>query len=204
MVTIVVGYNRIMLLLNTQMENTPVMSLQTGSSLGTASNPIIDPRKLKVVAYYVTGPRIQETSVLHTSDVRELGPLGFIVDGVESVMPLDEDLVRLQEVIDLHFSLIGKQVIDEQKKKLGKVIEYTLESDSFLIQKIHVSQSVIKNLKISNLLIHRSQIVELNDRYVMVRSGAVQEPLGLAQVLNPFRKPQTSPLAPEPAKRQPR
>ena len=176
------------------------MSLQTGGSLGVATQSIIDPRKLQIVAFYVTGPRIQELSVLHTSDIRELGPLGFIVDGAESIMTLDEDLVRLQEIISLNFSLVGKQVIDDTKKKLGKVVEYVLDGESFIIQKIHVSQSVIKNFKNTNLVIHRSQIVEINDRQIIVRSGLVQESAGLAEVLNPFRKNQSL-AAPEPTKR---
>lgn len=177
-----------MLVLSTQLQNIQFMSLQNGGSLGIASEPIIDPRKLQVVAYHIAGPRIQKPSVVHTSDIREFGPLGFIVDGADSVMDLDEDLVRLQEVIKFNFSLIGKPVFDEQKKKLGKVLEYTLETDGFFVQKLHLSQSVIKNIKASNLIIHRSQIVEINDRKIVVRSGTVQEQVGLAQVLNPFRK----------------
>jgi uncharacterized protein YrrD len=181
-----------MLVLNTQLDGTPVMSLQTGAPLGSVTNAIIDPRKLQVVAFYVIGPRVQETSVLHTSDIRELGPLGFIVDGADSIMALDEDLVRLQEVISLHFTLLGKPVFDENQKRLGKVFEYTVETDGYTIQKIHVSQSLMANLTSSNLIIHRSQIVELTDKSVIVRSASVRSGLGLAQAINPFRKSQSS------------
>lgn len=182
-----------MLVLNTQLENITVMSLQSGTSLGSALAPIIDPRKLQVVAYFVGGPRIQQTSVLHTSDIRELGPLGFIVDSADSIMELDEDLVRLQEVISLKFELIGKSVVDDTKTKLGKVIEYTLESDDFLIQKLHLSQSILKNIKSTSLLIHRSQIIEITDREIIVRSATARQPTGLSQILNPFRKTQALP-----------
>ncbi len=164
------------------------MSLQSGSELGVAAEPIIDPRKLFIVAYYVSGPRILEQSVLHTQDVREFGPLGFIVDSADTVMTLDEDLVRLQEVIQLKFELLGKIVVDDTKKKLGKVVEYAVESEGFSIQKIHVSQSVMKNITSSNLIIHRTQIIEITDSKIIVKSGTIKEPVGLAQVLNPFRK----------------
>lgn len=187
-----------MLLLNTQVQNIPVMSLQTGAALGTATSAIIDPRKLIVTAYYVAGPRIQTASVLHTSDIREFGPLGFIVDGTESVMDLDQDLVRLQEVINFKFELIGKLVIDENKKKLGKVSEYALETEGFTIQKLHISQSLMKNLGSSKLVIHRSQIVEINDRQIIVRAATVPKAVGLAQVMNPFRKTPAG-LAPDTA-----
>lgn len=164
------------------------MSLQSGSELGKIGQPIIDPRNLSIVAYYVSGPRIQSVSVLHVSDIREFGPLGFIVDNADNIMPLDGDLVRLQEVIEFKFTLLGKPVIDEQKKKLGKVSDYTFEADSFSIQKIHVSQSVMKNFSNAHLIIHRSQIVELTDKEVIVQSATVPVSTGLPQILNPFRR----------------
>ncbi len=168
--------------------------------LGSTGEPIIDPRKLQIVAYYVNGPRIQTQSVVHTSDIREFGQLGFIVDGADAVMELDEDLVRLNEVINFRFTLLGKVVIDDTKKRLGRVGEYTVESDGFLIQKIHVTQTVLKNFTNSNLIIHRSQIIEVTDSAIIVKSASIPETTGLAQVMNPFRKSQSS-LTPESTKR---
>jgi sporulation protein YlmC with PRC-barrel domain len=181
-----------MLLLNSQLQNVPIMSLQSGSSLGTTAEPIIDPRKLQIVAYYVTGPRIQAKSVVHTSDIREFGPLGFIVDSADNVMELDDDLIRLKEVINFNFSLLGKTVVDDTKKRLGKVGEYTIESDGFTVQKLHVTQTVIKNFTNSNLVIHRSQIVEITDSKIIVKSATLPETTGLVQAINPFRKNQNS------------
>lgn len=178
------------------------MSLQSGSSLGVIAEPIIDPRKLQVVAYHVTGPRISEPSVLHTSDVREVGPMGLIVDSADSIMTLSDDLIRLQEVIDFRFYLLGIQVVDEHKNRLGKVVEYTLETDGFFVQKLHLSQSLMKNLKASSLLIHRSQIIEVTNSKIIVQSGAIKDRVGLTQVLNPFRKTSSS-LAAEAVHRHP-
>ncbi len=188
-----------MLLLNSQLQNVPVMSLQSGTQLGIATQPIIDPRKLAIVAYYVEGPRVTVKSVVHTSDVREFGQLGFIVDGADSVMELDEDLVRLKEVVNFNFSLLGKMVVDDTKKRLGKINEYTVEVDGFTIQKLHVAQTVIKNFTNSNLIIHRSQIIEVTDTKIIVKSASIPEATSLAQVINPFRKNQST-LTPESTK----
>lgn len=177
-----------MLILNKALINTPVMSLQTGGQLGATSGCIIDPRKMQVVALYVGGPRIHEESVLHTADIREVGPLGLIVNDADDIMPIDEGLVRLQEVMAMNFSLIDKLVIDDTKKKLGKVIEYTVDSESFVIRKLHVGQSLLKNISNSSLLIDRSQIIEITDKAIIVRSASIPETTGLAQLVNPFRK----------------
>lgn len=188
-------YNISMLALSTQISGTPIMSLQNGGELGIAEKAIIDPRKLQVIAYYATGSRILETSVLHTSDIRELGPLGIIVDSADSIMVLDEDLVRLQEVVNLNFELIGLQVIDDTKQKLGKIVDYTLETDGFYIQKIHVSQSMLKNITNTNLIIHRSQIIEITDTKVIVKSATIKQSTKISQMINPFRK--TTSLVPD-------
>lgn len=184
-----------MLALNSALANVPVMSLQSGNALGVTSEPIIDPRKLQIVAFYVSGPRIQGVNVVHTADIREFGPLGFIVDSSDNIMPLDDQLVRLQEVVKLKFKLVGKMVVDDTKRKIGKVSEYTVESDGFFVQKIHVGQSMMKNFSNANVIIHRSQIVELTDSVIVVRSGTIPEPSGLLQMLNPFKK--SRPLAAE-------
>ena len=188
-------YNISMIALSTQISGTPIMSLQNGGELGIAEKAIIDPRKLQVIAYYATGSRILETSVLHTSDIRELGPLGIIVDSADSIMVLDEDLVRLQEVVNLNFELIGLQVIDDTKQKLGKIVDYTLETDGFYIQKIHVSQSMLKNITNTNLIIHRSQIIEITDTKVIVKSATIKQSTKISQMINPFRK--TTSLVPD-------
>lgn len=190
-----------MLVLQKNLQNVPIMSLQNGSKLGLAQDPIIDPRKLQIVAYHAGGPRIHGSSVLHTSDIREYGPMGFIVNNADSVMELDDTLVRLQEVINFNFALLGKAVVDEHKKKLGKVVDYAVDMESFFIQKIHVAQSVMKNLTSSNLIISRTQIVELNDKFIVVKSGAVHDSVGLTQILNPFRKASQS-LSPSPEPQQ--
>lgn len=177
-------------------EGMPIMSLQSGGKLGELATPIIDPRKLQIVAYYAEGPRIHEVSVLHTSDIREVGPLGIIVNDADEIMVADDGLVRLKEVLDFNFTLIGKQVVDDQKKKLGKVIDYTIETDGFTIQKLHVSQSIMKNVMTSSLIIGRAQVVQVTDKEIVVRSAAVPETTGLGQLVNPFRRSKGS-LAPE-------
>ncbi len=177
-----------MLVLHSSLYNSPIMSLQSGGQLGTTLDPIIDPRKLQVVAFHVGGPRIHEESVLHTTDIREIGPLGIIINDADEIMPLDGSLIRLQEVINMRFTLVDKVVVDDTRKKLGKVSEYTLETDGFTIQKIHVAQSIMKNITSSSLIINRSQIMEITDKEIIVRSATVQQPTGLGQMLNPFRK----------------
>jgi sporulation protein YlmC with PRC-barrel domain len=166
------------------------MSLQTGTELARTKSPVIDPRTLKIIAYELEGPLLdQNPSFLRIEDVRELGEIGMIIDSSDEFVGLD-DVIKLKEVVDLNFSLLGLTVFDEKKHKLGKIDDYTVEMGSFVIQQLNVKRPILKSLGDTELLVHRSQIVEITDTSVIVKSGKVNaEPIKSAvrTYVNPFR-----------------
>lgn len=184
-----------MLIWKERLDNCPVMSLQTGGELGTVTEPIIDPRDLRIVAFYVVGPLLADSlSVLHTEDIREYGSLGMIVNDSDDIMAVSDELVRLKQIIDYKFSLIGMRVVDTQRKKLGKVSDYVVDSTSFLITKFSVKAPLLGGVGRSDLLIGREQIREINNDEIVVAAPTVKEhrqekitPAPLPAFDNPFR-----------------
>jgi len=180
-----------MLVLGPRLIGTPIMSLQTGSRLAVTKIPIIDPSNLKIVAYEVEGPMLVERpSFIRIADVRELSEVGMIIDSNDEFIGV-EDVVSIKKIYDLNFGLVGMAVIDEAKHKLGKVDSYTLDTDSFIIQQIVISHGILKSLTETELMIHRSQIVEINNHNIIVRTTAKKlQPLAKPDklnYLNPFR-----------------
>lgn len=183
-----------MLITHTRLQGAPILSLQTGTPLAETSEAIIDPRQLTVVAFYCVGPNVSGTAILHTSDIREFGNMGIIVDGANVLMPPD-DLVRLREVLDFNFTLVGKQVVDSRRRKLGKVEGYSIDPESFYIMKLNVRRPLMKSFLNANLLIDRTQILEINNKHIMVDSGEVrtEKEMAAPQVIdNPFRRQHTA------------
>lgn len=181
-----------MLLAGSRLIDAPVMGLQTGSELGRLTTPVINPDTLAILAYEVEGPLLDKSpSLLRIADVREFSDIGVIIDSSdEFVSP--EDIIKLNEVYKQHFSPVGMKVIDEKRRKLGKVDGYTIETTGFVIQQLSVKRPFFKSLNDTQLLIHRSQITEINDEAIIVHSEAkIPEP-ALAKVkstyVNPFRK----------------
>ncbi len=176
-------------------DNMPVMSLQTGAELARTSRAIINPRKLSIIAYELSGHLLdQRPSLLRIADIREIGSLGMIIDSVDEIVGLD-DIIDLKEIYEYSFELLDKAVIDEKKQRLGKVIGYTLESDSFIIQQIRVKKPLFKSFGDVELLIHRSQVMKVTDDAVIVRSATEERkqanpaPIPRGAVFdNPFRK----------------
>lgn len=179
-----------MLLLGTRLINTPIMSLQTGTRLAFTKRPIMNPDDLKIIAYEVEGPLLKDSPMfIRIADVRELSDIGLITDSSDELISLD-DVMLVDKLFKLDFRLIGQNVIDETNRKLGKVEDYSIDTDSFIIQQLHVKQGIIKSLSNTNLLIHRSQIIEINDNAIIVKTSAKKieaiEPEKLSY-LNPFR-----------------
>jgi uncharacterized protein YrrD len=160
-----------MLTLSSKLNSTPVMSLQTGSQLATIYKPLIDPVDLKIAAFYIDErfDKKQTQKLLMVRDIREFGPMGMIVDSSDEFIEKD-DVINVKKLIDINFNLIGLEVIDDRKKKIGKVADYTVDSNDFVIWQLHITHGIFKSISSAGLIIGRKQIIEVNDTQVIVKS----------------------------------
>lgn len=182
-----------MILLGSALTNAPIMGIQTGNELARTKLAIVDPASLTVVAYEIASTLGRDTQplLLRMQDVRELSDIGFIIDSEdEFVRP--EDVIKLNEIYNLHFELVGIRVIDEKRRKIGRVVDFTLETGGFVIQQLTVRRPLLRSLNDTELLIHRSQIIEINNDSIVVHSQAKAPEPELHEVVgsyvNPFRK----------------
>ncbi len=185
-----------MLILSSQLRGAPVMSLQTGAKLGSLGDAVINPANLQIIAYVVEGALlVEQPTFIRTAEIREYGRLGVIIDSNDDLIGLD-DIVRVKHLYEAKFNPVGIQVIDDQGHKLGKVEDTTLDVDSFLIQQLNIKRGLLKSFSDTGLLVHRTQIVEINDHSIIVKSTAqkVVEPVMQSirsEFVNPFRQPNT-------------
>lgn len=157
-----------MLQLSKSLLNVPVMSLRLGGQVATAVEPIINPNNLKIEGWHCTDSKSKDQLILLSQDIREILPQGFVVNDFE-VLAHPDDLVRLQDVLKLDFPLLGHSVVSDKKRKLGKVSDFATETTTFYIQKLYTSQSMLTNLKGSGTAIARDQIIEINNRAIVVK-----------------------------------
>ena len=156
-----------MLKLSSTILNQPVLSLRSGGQIATTSAVLVNPNNLSIAGLYCTQPRDKKLSILLPDDIREWVPQGFAVDDHDSLTDPD-DLIRLKETIAINYQLIGKPVYSKSKRRIGKVTDYALEDTTYRIQKLYVGQTIVKNLSGTGLVVDRNQIIELNDRRVII------------------------------------
>lgn len=188
-----------MLITYSQLQGKPVLSLQTGAEIARVKAILLDPRNLTVTAYELEGRMLDEhPSFLRLDEVRELGTLGFIVDSSDDFVGL-EDVIKIKQVYEFHFNLIGLDVIEQTGTKLGKIHGYTVDPSGYAVQQIMVRRPLLKSFTDTELVIHRSQIVEVGNNKVIVHSAAPKEEIAVTDTIkgyaNPFR--QSRPAQPD-------
>jgi hypothetical protein len=195
----VVAYNIDMLVRKDSIIDVPIMGLDMGVEIARTEQPIIDPRYLKIYAFYCHGPHLDhDPSVLHVEDIREISELGFIVNGPMNLMSPD-DLVRLKEVMDFNFVLEGKMVVDDHRQKIGKVANYIVDTSSFQIMQLSVTPGLWKSIGTTEIQIGRQQIVEITEKEIVVKAPTEKVQVRAAApaphtvVQNPFRRAHPQP-----------
>lgn len=156
-----------MLALSQTIINRPIMSLRTGGQIATAERPIINPNNLKIEGFYVTDKFSGQQLILLAQDLRDVIDQGLVVNDHEALTEPD-DLVRLKDVLDINFVLIGKPVQTISKQKVGKVNDFAIDSKSLYIQKLYVGQNLLKSLSGASLSVDRTQINEITNRRVII------------------------------------
>ncbi|MDO4979219.1 MAG: PRC-barrel domain-containing protein [Candidatus Saccharibacteria bacterium] len=177
--------------------NCPVLSLHIEGETARTNSIIVDPDNLKIMAFGVSGPltgRDGTGDILMTSSVRELNlRVGMIINSADEFVSRGE-VVKLDKVLDLNFSLIGLNVVTKKGTKLGKVIDFTVSEDFTVLQLI-VKRPLMKALMDPELVISRKEIVAVDDYTVTVRDEeaklmkqAVSPDDFVPNFVNPFRE----------------
>ena len=157
-----------MLQLSVSIYSVQIVSLRTSGIIASAERPIINPNNLKVEGWFCQDKFNKNSLILLVKDVREVSKLGLLVDDYD-VLTDPSELIRLRDIIEINYQVIGKQVVTDKRRKLGKINDYAIDTNTFIIQKLYVTQPVYKTISGGYLSIDRQQIVEVSDSRITVR-----------------------------------
>lgn len=187
-------YNCGMLVSSQQLIGAPVLSVRAGGSVTNIAELVIDPDQLKIVAFRCAGGPVPPdgANLLSATSVREYSIYGFVIDDIEDLVAQGE-VVRIDEALRLNFHLLGLKVETKKGTKLGKISNFTVNSDDFLIQQLIVQRPPIKALMDPELTIPRQEIIEVTDDKIVVKDEEqvlkqrAAEQKFVPNFVNPFR-----------------
>ena len=187
-----------MLVSATRLVGMPVLSVRAGGAVSRISEIIVDPFLLKIMAFRLQGGVVAKGSAdyMMSSSIREYSSYGIVIDDVEELV-VSSDVVHLADILEYNFSLIGMKVESRKGSKLGKIIDFTVDSDNFEVQQLIVKRPIIKSLMDPELTIARKEIVEVtNDKIIIkdeekkLKEKATKEDF-VPNFVNPFRNPES-------------
>jgi uncharacterized protein YrrD len=165
-----------MYILANQLTGLPIMSLQTGQAIAVVDRPVINQANLEIMALQCNLGRVRrQPGVILMRDIRQFATDCVIIDSFDEIEDASE-IVRLREVMKHNFDPIGKLVVNESSHSLGKVEDYTVNLKTYMLQKLYVHQSLMKSIVFNNLVVDRTQIIDVTDKQFTVKDVAVTEP----------------------------
>lgn len=184
-----------MLVYASRLIGTPVLSVQAGGRIAVIAEPIVDPDNLKIIAFKLAGPLIAKSSanILDVRSIREYSNYGIVIDDIDELLEKD-DVVKISDVLRLNFALNGLKVETKKGSKLGKIEDYTLTSEDFVVQQLIVKRPMIKSFIDPELTIPRKEIIEITDYKIIVKDEEktikikAEKEEFVPNFVNPFRK----------------
>ena len=156
-----------MLLLNNSLSDKKIFSIREGRPIATIIKTLIQPNNLKIEGFFVQDNISKSVRILLNQDIREINKDGFIVNDYDCLSE-PKDLIRLTKIIEIDYNLINKPTVTVSGKKLGKISDFAFDTNNMFISKLYVSQSIIRNFNGALLSVDRNQIIEINDKKVII------------------------------------
>lgn len=190
-----------MLLYSSKLRGTPIISFQTNTPVGQITDVILDPDNLHIVAFRISSPLVdRSTNILSISSVRGYSSYGIVVDSADEFVA-EDDIIRVSEILALNFDPIGLKVESRKGHNIGRIMDFTVDSESYVVQQIIVKRPLMKSFSDPTLTIHRKEIVEITDYKVIVKDevktikARSEKEDFVPNFVNPFRKSEPN-LAP--------
>ena len=158
-----------MLIEGSKLLNYPILSLHTDSRIAEVKSLVVDPNFLKIVAFEISAVSSKQRLFLDVTSVREFSKMGMIVDSDEEFIE-QNDVIKLKETIELGFILENMKVVTKKKTMLGRVEDFMVTTDDFRVMQLIVKRPIYKALIDPELVIGRSEIHEINDNEIIVKS----------------------------------
>lgn len=163
-----------MLILSSEFNKCFIKSNQTNNKVGRIKSAVINKDKLSIVAWYINSKdSVSKKQILLSEDIKELKRNKILIESVNKLKNLDE-VAKLNNLIKENYQLKKSIVFDNNGQKLGQVIDYLIDTDTFIIEQIIIrSSSVLKSLS-PELIIGRKQIISVEPKRIIVKSTGIK------------------------------
>ena len=154
--------------------NLPIISLDSGRILGSATDIIIDPENGKLLGLLSISGFLSSKKATAFNDIYECNADAILVKDDESVVNIAK-LVRIEKVVGQKIFLLKNKVVTESGKRLGRVSDFVINIDLGILVKIYVEDYLWKGYSQSTLVVPAHNIVSIEHKKIIVNDDVVGE-----------------------------
>jgi len=158
-----------MLLLASHIKQLPIVSMETGRQVAVIIDFLINHSNLGLLAF-ICHDRKNRRLILMGHDIRFIARDCILINDFETLSEAD-DIARLPTMVANQFNPLDKQVSTQNGQKLGRVIDYAINLDTSYIQKLYARPTFFQSRFHDQIIIDRSQIIELTDKTIIVQDS---------------------------------
>lgn len=156
-----------------ELQQAPIISMQDGFKIAEFGQIVINPDDGKILGVLTNKGIFKRQQAIPVHEIRQLSTDAIIVADADSLTEVEE-IVRIQELLTKNYQLTGATVQTEVEIKLGKVADYSVDSEQMLLHKLFV-KGPLKKIVGGVLEISRDNIVRIEPRLVIVRDTSIKE-----------------------------
>lgn len=144
-----------------------VFSPENMRAISSVQELIFDPDSGKVIGIVIDSRRGKVVTPMDIISIKH----SVLIRSVGDVVDVD-DVLRIKEVVDSGRNVMGKKVVTESGKSLGKVVDATIDENGLSLAKIYTAKVVFGIIQHDQRIIPSKNIVEvLADKVVVKDDG---------------------------------
>ncbi len=161
-----------MLRLFSSIKNVPVFELEYGRKVGNVGGIIVNNENFTISLIEVVNNSVY---YLLPADITVVDLEKILIRSNTDVSDKD-DLVRYKAEISKSYSPIAKIVETASRMRLGRVYDFSFDTNSFVLKKLYIKVPLLKRLLTPKLIIDKKDIVETTKNKIIVKDSLVKVP----------------------------
>ena len=150
-----------------------VFSVHDGAAVAEVVGWLINKDNFKVELLAVAVPKSKAHKYILPDAIRVSTDRQIIINSQEDITEADE-LVRQSKMIASKYKLVGSKVETQSGKKLGRVIDFSFDYNTFYIGKIQVVSRFPQRITRESFVINRSAVIEVQGNTVIVKDARIK------------------------------
>lgn len=140
----------------------PIATIDEKAKIGLVKQIVVDKKNAKVLGFivHINSFLFGKNLFLSESDVLDIDSNGLTTQNKENLID-PQEVMRVKKIIDERFNIFGLDAITKSKKRLGKISNFVIETQTLQIVKFYI------NTMFENKIINFDKVYKITKKEII-------------------------------------